>query len=72
MPGRYAKFEASSGLITSIDSYAYQVPDASGAAADETEVDGAEGIEAPTSSPDFVGGAELAREDRAGELVAVR
>jgi hypothetical protein len=72
VPGRYAKFEASSGLITSIDSYAYQVPDASGSAADETEVDGAEGIEAPTSSPDSVGGAELAHEDRQGELVAVR
>ncbi len=26
MPGRYAKFEASSGLLTSIDRYAYQAP----------------------------------------------
>ena len=26
MPGRYAKFEASSGLIDSIDTYAYRVP----------------------------------------------
>jgi hypothetical protein len=37
MPGRYAKFEASSGLIASIDSYAYRKPDAGGAEADATE-----------------------------------
>jgi tetratricopeptide (TPR) repeat protein len=37
MPGRYAKFEASSGLIASIDSYEYQAPNARGAADDATE-----------------------------------
>jgi hypothetical protein len=31
MPGRYAKFEASSGLIASIDSYSYRTPQARGA-----------------------------------------
>ena len=35
MPGRYAKFEASSGLIASIDSYAYQAPKARCSAADD-------------------------------------
>jgi hypothetical protein len=38
MPGRYAKFEASSGLIASIDTYAYQAPNARGAGADATEI----------------------------------
>jgi hypothetical protein len=37
MPGRYAKFEASSGLIASIDSYEYRAPNARGAADDATE-----------------------------------
>jgi outer membrane protein assembly factor BamD (BamD/ComL family) len=37
MPGRYAKFEASSGLIASIDAYAYRAPTAGGADADATE-----------------------------------
>jgi len=40
MPGRYAKFEASSGLIASIDSYEYQAPNARGAADDATESGG--------------------------------
>jgi tetratricopeptide (TPR) repeat protein len=35
VPGRYAKFETSSGLIASIDSYAYQSPDAPTTAAGE-------------------------------------
>ena len=46
MPGRYAKFEASSGLIASIDSYAYRAPNARGAGADATEPGG------PASQPD--------------------
>jgi hypothetical protein len=29
MPGRYAKFEASSGLIASLERYAYESPKAS-------------------------------------------
>jgi hypothetical protein len=37
MPGRYAKFEASSGLIASIDSYSYQAPQAHGADATESD-----------------------------------
>jgi tetratricopeptide (TPR) repeat protein len=39
MPGRYAKFEASSGLIASIDTYAYRAPNARGAVADEAGID---------------------------------
>ncbi len=40
MPGRYAKFEASSGLIHSIDSYAYRPPNAPDPAAVEPEIVG--------------------------------
>jgi hypothetical protein len=37
MPGRYAKFEASSGLIASIDTYAYRAPNARSAPAGSAE-----------------------------------
>jgi hypothetical protein len=43
MPGRYAKFEASSGLIDSIDAYSYRLPNAAATAAD--------GHEAATQAP---------------------
>ncbi len=39
MPGRYAKFEQSSGFIASIDSYAYRSPRAMDSDADETKTD---------------------------------
>jgi TolA-binding protein len=38
MPGRYAKFEASSGLIDSLDTYAYRVPNAPDDAAEQDAV----------------------------------
>ena len=48
MPGRYAKFEASSGLIASIDSYAYLAPTAgAGAGAGATQE-----AQEPASQPD--------------------
>jgi outer membrane protein assembly factor BamD (BamD/ComL family) len=37
MPGRYAKFEASSGLIASIDTYSYRTPQARGGDASESD-----------------------------------
>jgi tetratricopeptide (TPR) repeat protein len=37
MPGRYAKFELSSGMIASIDRYAYRRPNPRGAQSDEAE-----------------------------------
>jgi hypothetical protein len=46
MPGRYAKFEASSGLLVSIDRYAYQAPHAPDAAAGETKI-----VETAPSAP---------------------
>ncbi len=38
MPGRYAKFESSSGLIHSVDSYAYRAPNAPEPTAAESEM----------------------------------
>jgi outer membrane protein assembly factor BamD (BamD/ComL family) len=49
MPGRYAKFEASSGLIDSIEAYSYRLPEAAAAAADENE---ASAMEAPAEVSD--------------------
>jgi TolA-binding protein len=39
MPGRYAKFEESSGFIASIDRYAYRLPSAAAPATDESGSD---------------------------------
>jgi hypothetical protein len=39
MPGRYAKFEASSGLLDSIDSYAYRAPKAARASVEEPAIE---------------------------------
>jgi hypothetical protein len=53
VPGRYAKFETSSGLIASIDSYAYQSPDAPETAASETAASESaprERVSAPTET----------------------
>jgi tetratricopeptide (TPR) repeat protein len=55
MPGRYAKFEESSGLIASVDRYAYQapkppVPDVVGPASDSSDPDPAQEPELPTDS----------------------
>ena len=72
MPGRYAKFEASCGLIASIDSYAYQVPQAAQTAEDETEMDGATESEEPAAEPDSTTGVESVQEDQAGQPVAAR
>jgi cellulose synthase operon protein C len=48
MPGRYAKFETSSGLIASIDSYAYQAPNPGGSRGSAPQPDS--GSEAQHSS----------------------
>jgi hypothetical protein len=61
MPGRYAKFEASSGLIASIDSYVYQAPNARDAGAGATE-----SLE-PASQPDS--GSEEQHEEQEEEAV---
>jgi hypothetical protein len=50
VPGRYAKFEASSGLIASLDSYKYRIPRALESDAQDSAPDGAP--EADESSPE--------------------
>ena len=72
MPGRYAKFEASSGLIASIDRYAYRLPKAPETSADETEVGAATDSGDPVSQPDSAIEVESAHEDHAGQIVAGR
>ena len=54
VPGRYAKFEASSGLIASLDGYAYRIPRALENDAQDTAPDGAP--EADESSPEPASG----------------
>lgn len=51
MPGRYAKFEISSGFIDSIDRYAYQSPGADDLQSDPPETDTAEQPATPVSPP---------------------
>jgi tetratricopeptide (TPR) repeat protein len=72
MPGRYAKFEASSGLIASIDSYAYRLPKTAETAAEETEVGAGTDSGDPASQPDSAIEVESAQEDHAGQTVAAR
>ena len=55
MPGRYAKFEKSSGLIASVDRYAYRAPkppvaDAVGPASDSSDPEPVQVPELPTES----------------------
>jgi outer membrane protein assembly factor BamD (BamD/ComL family) len=50
MPGRYAKFEASSGFIPSIDSYAYRAPRAPEPAAAEPGLAGAPAAPEPAAA----------------------
>jgi TolA-binding protein len=72
MPGRYAKFEESSGLIASIDRYAYRLPKAPEAAEDETEAGTAADAGGPAPQPDPAVEVESAHEDHAGQTVAAR
>jgi tetratricopeptide (TPR) repeat protein len=57
MPGRYAKFEASSGLIASIDRYAYQAPSPRQTGADAPGID--EATESGEPAPEPASGSEV-------------
>jgi hypothetical protein len=57
VPGRYAKFEASSGLIASLDGYAYRIPRVLGNDTEDTTSDGA--TEADELSPEPDSGSEV-------------
>ncbi len=51
VPGRYAKFEASSGLIASLDGYAYRIPHALGNGTEATTPDSATEADEPSPEP---------------------
>jgi tetratricopeptide (TPR) repeat protein len=73
VPGRYAKFEASSGFIASIDAYAYRTPRVGGAigASDESEPEGAKTPVEPAAPADA--GSDAARVEGArASLAAAR
>ena len=69
MPGRYAKFEESSGLITSIDKYAYQVPTVTAAPDVEPSIDGAADTEDPATPSGPAVELESAQEGHSDEAV---
>ncbi|MBW2419975.1 MAG: tetratricopeptide repeat protein [Deltaproteobacteria bacterium] len=51
MPGRYAKFEESSGLIASIHTFAYRTPGAGSLEPEAVEIDEASEVEEPDVEP---------------------
>jgi hypothetical protein len=66
MPGRYAKFEASGGLIASIDRYAYRAPSSRTAGPEDPELEDG----APPPEPDAA--VESTQRERAEQRVAAR
>ncbi len=68
VPGRYAKFEASSGLIASLDAYQYRIPDAIGGGTEE-KLDGATESDEPSLEPGSGLDAEPTYEEHAADLV---
>jgi TolA-binding protein len=69
VPGRYAKFEASSGLIASLEGYAYRLPRARGSDAEDTKLDGSTESDESSQEPDSGSETEAVREDLAVDLV---
>jgi TolA-binding protein len=70
MPGRYAKFEASTGPIESIDSYAYRAPVALNAPPEEEESDQAPDAQEPAAAPEPDSEAQESEEPTEGSLAA--
>jgi outer membrane protein assembly factor BamD (BamD/ComL family) len=69
VPGRYAKFEASSGLIASLDSYAYRVPSALKSDPEGAKPDGATESSGPSQMPDSSSDPDAMHEEHAVDLV---
>jgi hypothetical protein len=70
MPGRYAKFEESSGLILSIEKYAYTVPVISESVSDPTGIEGATESLDPQLQPNSANELESARADHSDATLA--
>ena len=69
VPGRYAKFEASSGLIASLDVYQYRVPHVRGSETEGTTLDGATESSESSLEPNSGSDADAVHEDHAVDLV---
>jgi hypothetical protein len=69
VPGRYAKFEASSGLIASLDGYAYRIPRVLGNDTEDTTSDGATEADELSPEPDSGSGVEASYQERAVEFM---
>jgi TolA-binding protein len=69
MPGRYAKFESSSGLIASLDSYAYRIPRTPGSDIEDTKID--RGLESgePSQESDSRSNVEAVHEEHSVDLL---
>jgi TolA-binding protein len=69
VPGRYAKFEASSGLIASLDVYQYRIPHVRGSETEGTTLDGATESDEPSLEPNSGSDADAVHEDHVVDLV---
>jgi TolA-binding protein len=69
VPGRYAKFEASSGLIASLDGYAYRIPRVLGNDTEDTTSDGATEADELSPEPDSGSEVEASYQERAVEFM---
>jgi len=69
VPGRYAKFETSSGLIASLDAYEYRIPHVRGSDTEGTEFDGAAESDESSLEPGSGSDAEAVHEEHAVDLV---
>jgi tetratricopeptide (TPR) repeat protein len=72
MPGRYAKFESSTGLIASLDRYAYQAPNSPEIIRDEISIDPAPAREPPAAPAEGGAEAESARTAASIRTLAAR
>jgi hypothetical protein len=69
VPGRYAKFEASSGLIASLDGYAYRIPQVLEIDTEATEPDAATEADEPSRELTPGTGTEASYRERTVEFV---
>jgi len=69
VPGRYAKFESSSGLIASLDAYQYRSPRAPQSGAGDTELDDAAAPDEKSEQPVPGPGVEPTHAEHAADLV---
>jgi outer membrane protein assembly factor BamD (BamD/ComL family) len=72
VPGRYAKFEASSGLIASLDSYAYRIPRSLESDTEGTQTDGSTDSGEPAQESGSSSDPDGVHEEHAIDFVGAR